>query len=336
MFKKVYSKIKKFIIENHNFLLILILFAIVLNIRVPYVISAPGGILPLSDKVTVNGKSVNNNFYTTYVKVYDGNVATFIVGKLMPKWDVEKEKEYTGNSNLSYDELNRYEKLLLKQSNLVATILAFNEAKVDYETKNHRLYILYKIDGYDNDLKIGDEIKTCDGMGVKYFSFLTKCIEDTNNKTVTLGIIRDGKKMDIEVPLYPAGGRNVVGINVLQDFDIESDIKVKIKVDKSESGSSGGFLTALSIYDAITDKKLSKGLKVTGTGTIDENGLIGPIAGVKYKLLGASKKKVDVFFIPEENYDEAIKVKKQYKLKLKIVKVKTFSDAVNYLNKLKK
>ncbi len=58
MLKKVYEKVKKFIIENHNFLLFLILFTIVLNIKVPYVVSAPGGIIPLSDKVTVNGHTL--------------------------------------------------------------------------------------------------------------------------------------------------------------------------------------------------------------------------------------------------------------------------------------
>ena len=336
MLKKVYEKVKRFIIENHNFLLFLILFTIVLNIKVPYVVSAPGGIIPLSDKVTVNGKSIKNNFYTTYVKVYDGNVASFLVGKIMPKWDVEKESSFTGNTKLTYEELNEYERLLLKQSNLVATILAFNEAKVEYTTEDNKLYILYKIDGYDNNLKIGDQIVTCDELNTPYFSFLQQCISNSSDKSIDLEVIRDGKKMNIAVPLYSLNGENVIGINVLQDFNIKSDLNVKIQVDKDESGSSGGFLTALSIYDAITNKNLSKGLKVTGTGTIDENGLVGPIGGVKYKLLGANKKHVDVFFIPKDNFDEAMKIKKKYKLKLKIVKVEKFSDAIDYLNKLKK
>ena len=38
----------------------------------------------------------------------------------------------------------------------------------------------------------------------------------------------------------------------------------------------------------------------------------------------------------KDNFDEAMKIKKKYKLKLKIVKVEKFSDAIDYLNKLKK
>lgn len=336
MIKKLYVKVKKKIVDNHNFLLFLILFVIVLNIKVPYVISAPGGIIPLKNRVTINGSKVDNNFYTTYVKVYDGNVATFIVGKIMPRWDVEKEKEYTGSTNLTYEELNKYEKLMLKQSNLVATMLAFDEAGVKYEKQNPKVYVLYKYEEYDNDLKIGDQIISCNNNVVNTYNELTSCIKEDEDDSLSLDILRENKKLTLIVPLYTYAGGNIIGINIYEDSTIKSDINVDIKVDKDESGSSGGFMTALSIYDALSKRNLSKNLKIAGTGTIDESGNVGEIDGIKYKLLGASKKKVDIFFVPDANYKQALEVKDKYNLKLKIVKVRKFAEAIDYLIDLNK
>ena len=88
----------------------------------------------------------------------------------------------------------------------------------------------------------------------------------------------------------------------------------------------------LAIYDALMEEDFTKGKTIVGTGTIDEYGNVGSIAGVKYKIIGASEEGADIFFVPiGENYEEAIKVKKEKKLKINIVPVSTFDDALEYL-----
>lgn len=335
MVSKIYDKLKKYIKENHNFFLFLILLIIILNIKLPYVISAPGGTLSLNGKILIDDKKVKSNYYTTYVKVMDANVASFIVGKIMPKWDVEKVSEFTGSDNLDYDDINNYEVLLMKQSNNIATMLALKEANIPYETKNNKLYVLYKYDDFENKLNIGDQIIKCNNTNVSNADDLLDCISSEDSDNVDLLIKRKNKEKNINVPLYLSKGKMVIGINVIEDFNVISDPKIEVLYDKNESGSSGGLMTALSIYDSVSNLNISKKHKIAGTGTIDEEGNVGEIAGIKYKLLGANKSDVDVFFCPDENYKEAIKVKKKYNLKLNIVKVSTFSDAINYLNKLK-
>lgn len=54
-------------------------------------------------------------------------------------------------------------------------------------------------------------------------------------------------------------------------------------------------MTTLEIYNSLTDDDLTKGYKIVGTGTIDMEGNVGMIGGVKYKLKGAIKKKADIF-----------------------------------------
>ena len=95
-------------------------------------------------------------------------------------------------------------------------------------------------------------------------------------------------------------------------------------------------MSALDIYNKITKKDLTKGLKIAGTGEIDKDGNIGTIGGVKYKLIGAAKDKADVFLVPNgENYKECIKIKKEKKLDIKIIGVSTLDEAINELEYLK-
>ena len=110
----------------------------------------------------------------------------------------------------------------------------------------------------------------------------------------------------------------MIGIIITEKQKIKTDPKIKIKFKNSESGASGGLMMSLSIYDSLIKEDLTKGLKIAGTGTIDQDGNVGKIDGVKYKVMGAVKDKADIFLVPAgSNYKEAIKTKKEKKYKIK-------------------
>ena len=110
---------------------------------------------------------------------------------------------------------------------------------------------------------------------------------------------------------------------------------IKFNIDKNESGSSGGLITALTIYNNLVKEDITNGLTIVGTGTIDINGKVGSIGGVNYKLKSAEASGADIFFVPNgENYKEAIKLKKEKEYKIEIVGVDTFDDALEYLEKI--
>ena len=92
-------------------------------------------------------------------------------------------------------------------------------------------------------------------------------------------------------------------------------------------------MVSLAIYNRLTKEDLTKGRKIVGTGTIDANGNVGEIGGVKYKLAGAVSSKASIFFVPEANYEEALKIKKEKGYDIEVVMVKTLNDAVLYLEK---
>ena len=151
---------------------------------------------------------------------------------------------------------------------------------------------------------------------------------------VTFVVKENGKEKEKYAYVINLEGEKKVGISIVTEYDFESDPKLEMKTKASEAGSSGGLMLSLEIYDKLTSKDLSHGKKVMGTGTIDEDGNVGAIGGVKYKMLGAQKDGADIFFVPKENYDEAKKVYKKNNLSFELVMVETFDEAINYLNNL--
>jgi PDZ domain-containing protein len=82
----------------------------------------------------------------------------------------------------------------------------------------------------------------------------------------------------------------------------------------------------------VTNTDLTKGLKIAGTGTIDDDGNVGEIGGVKYKLAGAVKEKADIFLVPNDtNYEEALEEQKKHNYNIKIVGISTLKEAIEYL-----
>ena len=83
--------------------------------------------------------------------------------------------------------------------------------------------------------------------------------------------------------------KKVMGIALERVDSYESNPKVDIQFRPTESGPSGGLITTLEIYNQLTEKDLTGGYQIAGTGTIELDGTIGTIGGVEHKLLGEWK-----------------------------------------------
>ena len=79
-------------------------------------------------------------------------------------------------------------------------------------------------------------------------------------------------------------------------------------------------------------KNKDRGL-VVGSGSLDSDGKISPIGGVKYKMHGAHKAKAKYFIVADDNYEEAKKVLKEKKYKFKLIKANTLKEAIINLDK---
>ena len=59
MFNKIYEGIKNFIKNNIGFVITLIVMVILVTVKLPYEVEMPGGIIDLSDRITVDGKDAD-------------------------------------------------------------------------------------------------------------------------------------------------------------------------------------------------------------------------------------------------------------------------------------
>ena len=322
--KKILTKLKEYKI----YIIVLIASAIIFNIKLPYYVMAPGDIIPIDNRIeTTSKKESTGNINLLYVTEYEGTVSSVVMSFLMKNWDLEKLEEVQ-LSNETPEEIKLRNKVMLDNSIQNAIFVAYNKAGKQINITNKKNIIIGLTD--NKDLKIGDEILSANNILVEDITTLKEIINKSNiNDIIELKIKRNNQELTYQVPVIEKSNMKMLGIVMITNYEYELDPEINIKFKDSEGGSSGGAMMSLSIYNAITDEDITKGLKIGGTGTIDINGNVGEIDGVKYKIMGAIKNDLDIVFVPSANYEDAIKAKG--KNKIKIVSVDTFDEIINYL-----
>jgi PDZ domain-containing protein len=96
-------------------------------------------------------------------------------------------------------------------------------------------------------------------------------------------------------------------------------------------GPSAGLMFSLAVVDKLTTGDINGSKFVAGTGTISEDGKIGPIGGITHKMMAAQEAGATVFLVPAENCDEARSMRDD---SMELVKVDTLSGAVDSLHTL--
>lgn len=106
-----------------------------------------------------------------------------------------------------------------------------------------------------------------------------------------------------------------------------SSIKVSMHVDDI-GGPSAGMMYSLGLIDKLTEAEESGGKTIAGTGTIDKNGKVGEIGGIRLKMLGAKRDGATWFLAPAGNCDEVVG---HIPAGLGVVKVSTLDEAYEAL-----
>ncbi|KES04596.1 hypothetical protein BU52_24565 [Streptomyces toyocaensis] len=123
--------------------------------------------------------------------------------------------------------------------------------------------------------------------------------------------------------------RAIVGISAGTDHTFPFSIDIRLA---DVGGPSAGLMFALGIYDKLTPGSLTGGAFVAGTGTIDDNGKVGPIGGIEMKTVGARGKGAEYFLTPADNCASAAEDTPEG---LTLVKVDTIDDALGALEDIR-
>lgn len=323
---------KRYLKENKFYLITLLLIVILFNIRLPYYINTPGGTIDISNRIEYEGfDGYNGSLNMLYVTEYVATIPTYLMSYVFKDWDIESINE-SQISDESPEEIEIRNKIMLDNSVQNAIYVAYQAADKKIEIESKKNYVVGTV--LDNKLKIGDELLQLNGKDITDVSMVKKVIEEADlGDKLIFQIIRNDKKKEIEVEVKELEGQKGIGVVIVTNYEYETDPEIELEFRASESGSSGGLMMALSIYSAISNEDILKGRDVAGTGTIDANGNVGEIAGIKYKIIGAVKDGMDVVMVPSDNYEEALEVVKDRNYDVELVEVKTFKDAINYLSK---
>lgn len=337
MCKKFFHSLKKTIVSEYKYFIFLLALYILFTWPVNYYIVVGGGISKIDERIQVeDGYSSKGGFYISYVSELQGKLSTYLLSYVMPDWKRIDMDDYKYDDSESASDIQFRSDLELEAANSRAISFAYRLAGKSLEVLNTKIYVTSIFEEYDTDLRIQDQLLSIDGHSfsniLEYREYLQTC---DRNKKVVVKVLRNGVKKDISCRLYSYKERLILGVSLQMVSFYETDPKIDIQFKKRESGPSGGLMTTLEIYNKLTEDDLTSGKKIAGTGTIEEDGSIGEIGEVEYKLLGAVAGGADIFLVPKgDNYTTCKKAVQKRKLHIQVIPVETIEDAVSKLKQL--
>ena len=140
---------------------------------------------------------------------------------------------------------------------------------------------------------------------------------------------RGGKAATVVIKSADDKGTPRVGVQI----DKKQPHPFDVEIDLGEiGGPSAGLMFTLGIIDKLKPEDLTGGKIIAGTGTIDDEGNVGPIGGIPQKLVAAKAAKAKVFLTPAANCAEAVA---NAQPGLPLIKVSTADEALAALEQLR-
>lgn len=123
----------------------------------------------------------------------------------------------------------------------------------------------------------------------------------------------------------------VAALRALQRLGVQVDpaaVHARIALDAEEiTGPSAGLMFGLELVHRLGPEDLKRGRIIAGTGTIDPDGNVGPIGGMRQKVRAAERVGADLFLVPVRDYDLARRTARH----VRVVPVRTLDEAIQVL-----
>ncbi|MFD8482929.1 PDZ domain-containing protein [Kitasatospora sp. NPDC059673] len=193
----------------------------------------------------------------------------------------------------------------------------------------------------EGKLHAGDQIVAVDGTAITSRTQVAEQVmKHKPGETTVFTVIPHAKtgptpnpadQVQVSITTGKAEGEDRAIVGITPGVDHVYPFKIDIGL-QDVGGPSAGLMFALGIVDKLTPTDLTGGKFVAGTGTIDDDGTVGPIGGIQMKLIAARDKGAEYFFTPAENCAEATKGTPSG---LTLVKVDNLAGAVKALDSIR-
>ena len=203
----------------------------------------------------------------------------------------------------------------MKTSENVAIAVALKNLNYDIDSKGDGVLVVGILDDspVKDKLLKGDLLTTINGEQIFSASeFIATLRKYDIGETVTIGLTRDIDGIDTEIFISteliehieydnePMVGFLATTVNERFDFPFEIDIKTG-----NVGGPSAGLMMALNVYNNLIPNDITNSLIVAGTGTIEIDGSVGPVGGIRLKVIAAKRAGSELILVPTANYEEA-------------------------------
>jgi PDZ domain-containing protein len=321
--------------------LFVVLFVLAVTMPVPYVILSPGPTYNTlgADQfgntiIVIQGKKVSvtsGHLNLTTVSVSGGSVTAF---RALSAWLTSDEVVLPrsavyppGTSQEQTDKQNTQDFLTSQDSATEAALCylhyprGFGVLKVSANGPSHGV------------LQPGDLLESVAGKPANSSAALvTALASEQPGNTVPVEVRRAGSPATLTITLGPPiKGKRGASLGVVVTTGCLAPFSVDLGLGNQIGGPSAGLMFALGIIDKIGTMDLTGGRFIAGTGTIDNDGKVGPIGGIQLKMIAARRKGATVFLAPAGNCAD---VRKATPDGLRVVKVTALQDAVQDLLKI--
>jgi PDZ domain-containing protein len=278
-------------------------------VELPVFVESPGNarsVLPLIDVDGTDTFESRGEFLLTTVSLGRANVYDALAAWVDPDAEVLREREVLapGQTDREYERVSRS---LMDQSKIAAVAVAL-ESLTDYPRTHGRGVIVQDVLGGTpaaGELFPGDLITSIDGDPLGDVGELRRLIDDAGTERSLRLRVRpveggDTRQVSVRPARVEGQDRPVIGIVSVDNFPFD------VRISSGDiGGPSAGLMWALGVTDLLTEEDLTAGRQVAGTGTIDLQGRVGPIGGVRLKIVAAEEAGADLFLVPRGNMAEA-------------------------------
>lgn len=304
------------------------------NVELPYLAFSSGPVSDAADAVVADEVEVfppNGELLMLTVVSQDVNVFEALIAGLDPNIDLVR-KEAFRQPDETDDEYRRRVLAQMDDSSQRAITVALDHLGYEMVPVDVLITDLMEEAPSAEVLQIGDAVNSFDGVEIVRSTDLTDALAGhVPGDVVMVGITREGseKTLDVELmarPDDPDGA--MIGITVGELTEPPFPLTIE---SGSIGGPSAGMMHTLAIMDTLTPGELTAGHVIAGTGTIQYDGSVGSIGGIRQKVVGAEAAGAEYILVPEGNYEEALTAEH---VGIEIVPVADIDEALDFLENL--
>lgn len=204
-------------------------------------------------------------------------------------------------------------------------------------------------------LKADDRIVKVGEKQIETLTDVPKAVNASNGSPIDVTVERGGKQQTFKLTSVRASddSRWILGAGLKQSYDLPAHVQYNLD---GVGGPSAGLMLALGTVDKLSEGTLLADEDaggdpyrsyISGTGTIDANGKVGAIGGIKYKILATGRYGARYFLAPKENCDSIVKMQAQdpdlfnyyhagqVKGEMVVIPVSTLDEAVKTVEAIK-